>query len=92
MPRQARLDAADTLHHVMGRGLERRRIVQEDPDRTDVVARVAPFDRLVAQVMAAPPYAEARRVFWIVDWKRHLRTGQLSPGRAWTAPASNWSS
>ena len=28
---------------------------------------IAPFDRLVAQVMAAPPYAEARRVFWIVD-------------------------
>jgi len=28
---------------------------------------IAPFDRLVAQVMAVPPYAEARRVFWIVD-------------------------
>ncbi len=28
---------------------------------------IAPFDRLVAQVMAQPPYADARRVFWIVD-------------------------
>jgi hypothetical protein len=28
---------------------------------------IAPFDRLVAQVMAAPPYTQARRVFWIVD-------------------------
>ena len=28
---------------------------------------IAPFDRLVAQVMTVPPYAEARRVFWIVD-------------------------
>ncbi len=27
----------------------------------------APFDRLVAQVMAEPPYKDARRVFWIVD-------------------------
>jgi transposase len=27
----------------------------------------APFARLVAQVMAAEPYASARRVFWIVD-------------------------
>jgi transposase len=27
----------------------------------------APFDRLVAQVMAEPPYRDARRVFWIVD-------------------------
>lgn len=28
---------------------------------------IAPFDRLVADVMSQPPYAEARRVFWIVD-------------------------
>ncbi len=28
---------------------------------------VAPFDRLVAQVMAQAPYRSARRVFWIVD-------------------------
>ncbi len=26
-----------------------------------------PFDRLVAQVMGAEPYASARRVFWVVD-------------------------
>ena len=28
---------------------------------------IAPFDRLVDQVMTQPPYNEARRVFWIVD-------------------------
>jgi hypothetical protein len=28
---------------------------------------IAPFDRLVAQVMTAEPYASARRVFWVVD-------------------------
>jgi hypothetical protein len=28
---------------------------------------IAPFDRLVEQVMTRPPYNEARRVFWIVD-------------------------
>jgi hypothetical protein len=28
---------------------------------------IAPFDRLVAQVMTEPPYKNARRVFWIVD-------------------------
>lgn len=28
---------------------------------------IAPFGRLVDQVMAQPPYKEARRVFWIVD-------------------------
>ena len=28
---------------------------------------IAPFDRLVHQVMTRPPYSDARRVFWIVD-------------------------
>ena len=28
---------------------------------------IAPFDRLVEQVMTRPPYNHARRVFWIVD-------------------------
>src|SRR5207253_3877316 len=28
---------------------------------------IAPFDRLVEQVMTRPPYNAARRVFWIVD-------------------------
>jgi hypothetical protein len=28
---------------------------------------IAPFDRLVEQVMTRPPYNGARRVFWIVD-------------------------
>jgi hypothetical protein len=28
---------------------------------------IAPFDRLVAQVMAQEPYRSARRVFWVVD-------------------------
>ena len=28
---------------------------------------IAPFDRLVEQVMTRPPYNDARRVFWIVE-------------------------
>ena len=28
---------------------------------------IAPFDRLVEQVMTRPPYNDARRVFWVVD-------------------------
>jgi hypothetical protein len=28
---------------------------------------IAPFRRLVEQVMTRPPYNDARRVFWIVD-------------------------
>ncbi|MDO8672684.1 MAG: IS630 family transposase [Dehalococcoidia bacterium] len=35
--------------------------------RCEKKSGIAPFDRLVAQVMNQPPYSKARRVFWIVD-------------------------
>jgi REP element-mobilizing transposase RayT len=41
MPRQPRLDAPNTLHHVLVRGLERRAIFRDDTDRADFVARLA---------------------------------------------------
>ena len=41
MPRQPRLDAPDTLHHVMVRGIERTALFREDPDRIDFVTRLA---------------------------------------------------
>ena len=40
MPRQARLDTPGTLHHVMIRGIERKRIFREDEDREDFVSRL----------------------------------------------------
>jgi len=43
MPRQARLDAPETLHHVMVRGIERRALFRDDTDRADFVARLAPL-------------------------------------------------
>ena len=41
MPRLARLDAPGVLHHVMGRGIERREIFQTDTDRQDFVDRLS---------------------------------------------------
>lgn len=41
MPRQPRLDAPGTLHHVIGRGLEGTSIFRNDSDRADFVARLA---------------------------------------------------
>src|SRR6202171_365700 len=35
--------------------------------RCEATTGIAPFDRLVEQVMTRPPYNDARRVFWIVD-------------------------
>jgi len=40
MPRRARLDAPGTLHHVMVRGIERRRIVNDAADRKNFVKRI----------------------------------------------------
>lgn len=40
MPRSARLDAPGVLHHVMGRGIERRRIFLSDEDRNDFLSRL----------------------------------------------------
>ena len=39
MPRQARLDAPGTLHHVIIGGLERGAIVKDDVDREAFVTR-----------------------------------------------------
>jgi REP element-mobilizing transposase RayT len=40
MPRQARLDAPGTLHHVIVRGIEKRKIVDDDRDRKNFVSRM----------------------------------------------------
>jgi REP element-mobilizing transposase RayT len=40
MPRQARLDAPGTLHHVIVRGIEKRKIVSDNRDRENFVSRM----------------------------------------------------
>lgn len=40
MPRQARLDVPGTLHHVILRGIEKRRIFDDDRDRQNFVERL----------------------------------------------------
>jgi REP element-mobilizing transposase RayT len=40
MPRQARIDIPGALHHIIGRGIERRKIFQDDTDRDDFVGRL----------------------------------------------------
>ena len=41
MPRLARVDAPGILHHVMGRGIERKEIFTSDTDRNDFIDRLA---------------------------------------------------
>jgi putative transposase len=45
MPRQARLDAPGTLHHVMMRGIEGANIFSDDKDREDFISRVGEIGR-----------------------------------------------
>lgn len=40
MPRQARIDGAGTLHHIICRGIERKEIFTDDIDRDDFVSRL----------------------------------------------------
>jgi putative transposase len=41
MPRQPRLDAPGTLHHVIGRGIEGAKIFRNEEDKSDLLSRVA---------------------------------------------------
>jgi hypothetical protein len=40
MPRLARLDAPGVLHHIMIRGIERRKIFRDNKDREDFLDRL----------------------------------------------------
>ncbi len=40
IPRKARIDAAGAQHHIIVRGIERRRIFSEDQDRDNFVERL----------------------------------------------------
>ena len=53
MPRQARLDAPGTLHHVMIRGIEKRNIVDDDWDRTAFVSRLRDLARTTGTAIYA---------------------------------------
>ena len=41
MPRQPRLDAPGTLHHIMRRGIEKTKIFRKEEDRVDFIKRLA---------------------------------------------------
>ena len=76
MPRQARLDAPGTLHHVMLRGIERRAIVTDDADRHEFVRRLGTsaigLPRLMRRFLTG--YAQAYN-------RRHQRHGHLFQNR-----------
>ena len=40
MPRQARIDTAGALHHIIVRGVERKKILADDQDCYDFIKRL----------------------------------------------------
>ena len=40
MPRKARIDAPGALHHIICRGIERRKIFPDDTDRDEFIRRL----------------------------------------------------
>jgi transposase len=86
-PGQAR---AMRVEHDYHRGGALAYLAAWDVHRGQVIGRcedttgIEPFSRLVAQVMTAPPYASADRVFWITDNGSSHR-GQTAIDRMHTA-------
>jgi len=75
MPRQARLDAPDTLHHVMGRGIENTKIFRNKNDREDFLARLKVLQRSGA--LAVYAWALMPTHFHLL-----VRTGQQPLGKS----------
>ena len=70
MPRQARIDAPGALHHVIIRGIERKRIFEDDKDREDFLERLCGL----LQEKPTPCYAWALMTNHV---HLLLRTGQV---------------
>ena len=49
MPRLARLDAPGILHHVMGRGIERKETFYNETDRNDFIDRLEIISNMFAK-------------------------------------------
>jgi hypothetical protein len=45
MPRQARIDAPGALHHIIVRGIERKKIFRDDKDRNDFLENIGAISK-----------------------------------------------
>ena len=70
MPRKTRIEAPCALHHIIVRGIERRKIFDDDNDRDDFLNRSAMRGRKIA--------VEER--FKLLEWKKK---SQRTPPQTW---------
>jgi len=69
MPRKSRIDAPGALHHIIVRGIERRKVFLDDEDRSNfldrlggIIAETGTGQRGRTEIMA-PPMRERRNIF-----------------------------
>jgi len=70
MPREARLDAPGTLHHVMAQGMEGTDVFRTDEDRNDFLTRLA----YQCEIEALRVYARTLIPNHIIYWCGRFRT------------------
>jgi hypothetical protein len=62
MPRGARIDAADAVHHIMARGIEQKKMFESDDDRDNFLHRLCEIihrypNNLLCVVFDAQPFS-----------------------------------
>ena len=82
MPRSARIDAPGVLHHIIGRGIERRDVFLGDADRDDFIARLGALAQSGAWDVCA--WALMRNHFHLVVETPHAH---LVAGMRWLLSA-----
>jgi hypothetical protein len=88
MPRKARIDAPGALHHIILRGIERRKIFYDDSDRNNFLKRLGVIlietKTSLLRTGVAPIATVMRRLLtgYAVSFNhRHRRHGQLFQNR-----------
>ena len=64
MLRLARLDAPGVLHHVMGRGIEQKKIFLSDMDRNDFIGRLSALGQDGAMAVILPIASSSLKNLW----------------------------
>ena len=71
MPGLARLDAPGVLHHVIGRGIEKKNIFLNNKDRND--------KNYVIEFVNRATYHQGRSLIWRVKYNSYARSARTSP-------------
>ena len=84
MPRQAKLDAPGTLHHVMVRGIEKRNIVNDRTDHENFLRRMGDLARGTRRAIYAWTLMSnhflcgAPHDAWLINYSTQSNTSPIS--------------